>query len=135
MDFVGREMELNVLDDLYLRKGAQFLILYGRRRIGKTRLVTHWLKQLEASMAPSGTPGRTLYWMASQTSATNQLRAFSQTLLQFFNPILQSDRRHHRQPLITDFTKALTQLDDGLVELVRQDAQMVLLSVLACDPI
>jgi len=89
MDFVGREMELNVLDDLYLRRGAQFLILYGRRRIGKTRLVTHWLKQLEARTSPSGTPGRTLYWMASQTSATNQLRAFSQALLQFLNPEIQ----------------------------------------------
>jgi len=29
MDFVGREMELNLLDDLYQRRRAQFLILYG----------------------------------------------------------------------------------------------------------
>jgi AAA+ ATPase superfamily predicted ATPase len=86
MDFVDREMELNVLDDLYQRKGAQFLVLYGRRRIGKTRLITHWLKRLEARTAQSGISGSVLYWMASQTSATNQLRAFSQTLLQFLNP-------------------------------------------------
>jgi hypothetical protein len=43
MGFVDREMELNLLDDLYQRPGAQLLILYGRRRIGKTRLLTHWL--------------------------------------------------------------------------------------------
>ena len=42
MDFVGRDLELGLLDEVYRRRGAQFLILYGRRRIGKTRLVTQW---------------------------------------------------------------------------------------------
>lgn len=77
MSFVSREMELALLDDLYQRAGAQFLILYGRRRIGKTALVTQWGGGLDAPY---------LYWMASQTSATNQLRNFSQALFQFLNP-------------------------------------------------
>ena len=77
MNFVARQMELNLLDDLYRRSGAQLLILYGRRRIGKTRLVSHWLSQIE---------GQHLYWMATQTSAVNQLRNFSQALFQFLNP-------------------------------------------------
>lgn len=77
MSFVSREMELALLDDLYRRPGAQFLILYGRRRIGKTALVTRWGGGIDTPY---------LYWMASQTSATNQLRNFSQTLFQFLNP-------------------------------------------------
>lgn len=77
MAFVSREMELALLDDLYQRPGAQFLILYGRRRIGKTFLVTHWGRGIKEPY---------LYWMASQTSATNQLRNFSQALFQFLNP-------------------------------------------------
>ncbi len=77
MGFVDREMELNLLDDLYQRPGAQFLILYGRRRIGKTCLLTHWLSQLGE---------RHFYWVATQTSATNQLRTFSQAVFQFLNP-------------------------------------------------
>lgn len=77
MPFVSREMELTLLDDLYQRYGAQFLILYGRRRIGKTALVTQWGGGIDAPY---------LYWMASQTSATNQLRNFSQALFQFLNP-------------------------------------------------
>ncbi len=86
MNFVDREMELNLLDDLYQRQGAQFLILYGRRRIGKTRLVTHWLSRPGERHPSPDKPGTFLYWMATQTSATNQLRAFSQTLFQFLNP-------------------------------------------------
>jgi AAA+ ATPase superfamily predicted ATPase len=77
MDFVGRELELALLDEVYRRRGAQFLILYGRRRIGKTRLITHWGERLDEPY---------FYWMASQTSAANQLRDFSQTLFQFLNP-------------------------------------------------
>jgi uncharacterized protein len=38
---IGRERELALLESLYQRLGPQFLILYGRRRIGKTALVTH----------------------------------------------------------------------------------------------
>lgn len=86
MNFVDREMELKILDDLYQRKGAQFLILYGRRRIGKTRLLTHWLSRFEKRHPSSEQTETSLYWMATQTSATNQLRAFSQALLAFINP-------------------------------------------------
>jgi AAA+ ATPase superfamily predicted ATPase len=82
MDFVGRDMELGLLDELYRRPGAQFLILYGRRRIGKTRLVIQWGRE-------AGEPY--LYWMATQTSATNQLRYFSQALFQFLNPHVTVD--------------------------------------------
>ena len=71
MSFVSREMELRLLDDLYRRDGAQLLIIYGRRRVGKTRLLTHWGTKLE---------NPPLYWMATQTSTTNQLRDFSQAL-------------------------------------------------------
>ncbi len=77
MNFVSREMELQLLTDLYHRKGAQLLILYGRRRVGKTRLVTHWANIL---------PDSYFYWMASQTSAVNQLREVSQKLFQFLHP-------------------------------------------------
>lgn len=37
--FIGRRDELQYLNKKYKSKGAEFLILYGRRRIGKTELV------------------------------------------------------------------------------------------------
>ena len=77
MDFFGRDLELSLLNDVYQRPGAQFLILYGRRRVGKTRLITQWSRGIDTPV---------FYWMASQTSAANQLRGFSQALFQFLNP-------------------------------------------------
>lgn len=41
--FVGRTSELNLLDELYASRKSEFLVLYGRRRVGKTRLLTEWL--------------------------------------------------------------------------------------------
>ena len=79
MAFCGRSRELNLLNNLNRRAGAQFMILYGRRRIGKTSLIEHWTQNnLEE--------GGYLYWMATQTSTQNQLREFSQAILRFLEP-------------------------------------------------
>ena len=78
-DFIGRKRELNLLTQLNQRRGAQFLIIYGRRRIGKTHLIRHWAENHVDEMP-------VLYWMATQTSTTRQLRDFSQALLRFSNP-------------------------------------------------
>jgi hypothetical protein len=77
MEFVDREMELALLNDLSQRPAAQLLILYGRRRIGKTWLLTHWLSRFE---------GHHFYWVATRTSTVNQLRSFSQAVYNFLHP-------------------------------------------------
>lgn len=76
--FVGRSAELKLLNELASSAGAALLVLYGRRRIGKTRLLTHWLTSSGA---------RALYWVAEPTSSVDQLRSFSQALYHFANPM------------------------------------------------
>lgn len=75
--FVGRSRELETLDNLWTLPNAALLILYGRRRVGKTRLLTRWLR----SHASEG-----LYWVAEPASELTQLRSFSQAILNFFDP-------------------------------------------------
>jgi len=75
--FIGRQNELKQLDDLWGRKTAQFLVLYGRRRVGKTALLVEWIRR---------SANRALYWVASPTSAAAQLRAFSQAVYNFSHP-------------------------------------------------
>ena len=76
-EFVGRSRELEVLDSLWASNRATLLILYGRRRVGKTRLLTHWLGQR---------PDQGLYWVAEPASSLTQLRSFSQALMSFMDP-------------------------------------------------
>jgi AAA+ ATPase superfamily predicted ATPase len=75
--FIGRSTELAELNRLYASNKAEFLILYGRRRIGKTRLLTHWMETARP---------RVLFWVAEPTSSTDQLRSFSQTIFRFESP-------------------------------------------------
>ncbi|MFW5943518.1 MAG: ATP-binding protein [Chloroflexota bacterium] len=75
--FVGRKDELEAMDRAWTSDRAELIILYGRRRVGKTRLLTHWIKKHE----PDG-----LYWMAEATSAFDQLRSFSQAVADFEDP-------------------------------------------------
>lgn len=41
MNFVGRDRELKKLNDLYQDEEFQFVVIYGRRRVGKTMLINH----------------------------------------------------------------------------------------------
>lgn len=38
--FVGRERELQILEQLHASEKAELFVLYGRRRFGKTELLT-----------------------------------------------------------------------------------------------
>lgn len=71
MKFVDRHRELAVLDEMWSSPEAHFLVLYGRRRIGKTRLLTHWL----GDRSPRG-----IYWVAKPASSASLLRSFSQVV-------------------------------------------------------
>ncbi|WP_297534859.1 ATP-binding protein, partial [Thermococcus sp.] len=46
--FVDRERELKTLNELYEKKGFTLVLVTGRRRIGKSRLVREFLKDKEA---------------------------------------------------------------------------------------
>ena len=76
-EFKGRIRELNLLDGLWAAPDATLLILFGRRRVGKTRLITQWIQQRQQ---------RALYWVADPSSALDHLRSFSQAIYNFANP-------------------------------------------------
>ena len=78
-EFVGRRAELELLNDIWESGRSALVVLYGRRRVGKTRLLTHWLKS-------KGDPSCGFYWMAEATSPHDQIRSFAQTFAAFEDP-------------------------------------------------
>ena len=46
--FVNRELELKFLKEVYNRKGFSLIVLYGRRRAGKTELIKKFLENRKA---------------------------------------------------------------------------------------
>jgi len=76
-DFLDRRRELQQIEKLWDSPHAEFLVLYGRRRVGKTALLVEWIGHSKQ---------RALYWVATHTSSANQLRSFSQAVYNFANP-------------------------------------------------
>jgi AAA+ ATPase superfamily predicted ATPase len=75
MDFIGRKRELATLEHFYNTPEAGLLILFGRRRIGKTRLLTQFMENHNVSGG--------FYWMATTYNSATQLRNFSQAIFQY----------------------------------------------------
>ena len=46
--FIARENEINELESRYRTEGFEFAIIYGRRRIGKTRLIEELSKDKDS---------------------------------------------------------------------------------------
>ncbi len=42
--FIGRKMELSFLEEKYKREDGQLIVLYGRRRVGKTETLKEFCK-------------------------------------------------------------------------------------------
>lgn len=47
-EFIGRKEELKTLSKLYEKTGFQMAVIYGKRRIGKTTLLTEFIKDKKA---------------------------------------------------------------------------------------
>ena len=69
----GRDEELGIMEKLYKNRTFEMLILYGRRRIGKTTLISHFIKEKPA-----------IFFSAQEANDKTNLDIFSKLLYQFF---------------------------------------------------
>lgn len=69
--FIGREEELNFLEDRYNSADSQLVVLYGRRRVGKTELLRQFCQDKEH-----------IFYTCTEIIDEKQLEAFSQRLLE-----------------------------------------------------
>ena len=70
--FIGRERELDALSKLYQSGKFEFVVLYGRRRVGKTALINHFIDDKRA-----------IYFMGVESNARQNLENFSKSILEF----------------------------------------------------
>ena len=72
--FVGREQELATLNKLYSEGRFQMVVMYGRRRIGKTTLISEFI---------SGKPA--IFFTAQEVNDALNLSRFSKKIYSFFD--------------------------------------------------
>ncbi|MDR3121164.1 MAG: ATP-binding protein [Clostridiales bacterium] len=71
--FLCREKELSLLNELYQKKGFQFVVMYGRRRVGKTTLLAEFVK---------GKPG--IFFVSQEYDHATALNIFSEKIHEHF---------------------------------------------------
>ena len=70
--FIGRERELNTLDNLYESNKFEFTVIYGRRRVGKTALINQFIGDKRA-----------IYFMGVESNEKQNLENFSKSIMEF----------------------------------------------------
>lgn len=70
--FIGREQELNTLNKLYHSDKFEFAVIYGRRRVGKTALISEFTKDKE-----------TVFFTGVETNAKQNLENFSKCIIEY----------------------------------------------------
>ena len=70
--FVGREKELRDLDKMYHSDKFEFAVIYGRRRVGKTALISHFIQDKKA-----------IYFMGVESNEKQNLENFSKSIFEY----------------------------------------------------
>lgn len=74
--FIGRDKELAALDRLYKTDKFEFAVIYGRRRVGKTALINHFIDGKKA-----------IYFMGVESNEKQNLENFSMRIIEFSSGI------------------------------------------------
>ena len=70
--FINRERELKALNDQYAAEGASFMVIYGRRRLGKTTLIKEFIRDKKA-----------LYFLAREEHETLSMKRLAEALADY----------------------------------------------------
>lgn len=73
MRFINRESELNFLNEKWQRDEAQLIIIYGKRRVGKTELSIQFTKDKPH-----------IYFLCERIAMHSQLRKFTEMVSEYF---------------------------------------------------
>ena len=78
--FVGRKQEMDYLKKIYKSNNAEMIVVYGRRRIGKTELLRQFSKKKKH-----------IFFSCDLSSEAEQLKQFSQSLYRATNEVFLKD--------------------------------------------
>lgn len=92
--FIGRKTELQQLNTLYKQDKFQCVIIYGRRRVGKTTLINEFIKDKDA-----------VYFTGIESTSKDNLENLSRSIAALNNANTDN------APVYKDFRSALTEID------------------------
>ena len=95
-EFIGREIELKNLNNMYNSDKFEMAVIYGRRRVGKTSLIKQFISNKPA-----------IYVQGVEATAETNLRFLSNAILDFEEP-----GRVNKHKTFYDFAEAFEEVQD-----------------------
>jgi AAA+ ATPase superfamily predicted ATPase len=93
--FIGRKTELQKLNESYKSDKFECVIIYGRRRVGKTTLINEFIKDKNA-----------IFFTGLESNAKENLESFSKSIIRVYSHFETAT------PVFRDFRKALEAIYD-----------------------
>ena len=108
--FVDRDAELRALEREYARKGSSFVVVYGRRRVGKTELISQFIRDKRA-----------LYYLATEEPELQNLESFQSVAADFLqSDLLRAVRVSRWEDIFREITRACGPTDERAVIVIDE---------------
>jgi AAA+ ATPase superfamily predicted ATPase len=98
MMFIGREREIQALNEMYESGKLEVAVIYGRRRVGKTELIKHFCEDK-----------RTIFFTGVENSSSYNLNAFTESVYKFRS---ESDKGIIGKMVPRDFIQLLDMISE-----------------------
>ena len=94
MKFINRKKELNSLNDWWALNEPQFIVIYGRRRIGKTELIKQFIKNKPH-----------IYFLAQQISEQENLKTLGKLVGEYFDDLILKEKGFDNWAVFFEYIK------------------------------
>lgn len=107
--FIGRERELQSLEKVYAKNGFGMTIIYGRRRVGKSTLITEFIKGKKA-----------IFYTATKVGADRNLELFSKQVLDVVDPDYSGLAFSSLENVLDILTKKVSESDEKIILVIDE---------------
>ena len=94
--FIGRRKELDAMQSLYDKDGFGMMVIYGRRRIGKSTLINEFIKNKNA-----------IFYTATKVGQNRNLELFAKQVISVLDPDFESASFPSTEDIFNFITKKL----------------------------
>ena len=107
--FIGREAELESLNRVYSKDGFGMTIIYGRRRVGKSTLITEFIKDKKA-----------IFYTATKVGAERNLNFFSKQVMDAIDPVYSEASFSSIESVLDVLTKRVSESVEKIILVIDE---------------
>ncbi|MCR5625032.1 MAG: ATP-binding protein [Lachnospiraceae bacterium] len=107
--FIGRERELKSLETVYSKDGFGMTIIYGRRRVGKSTLITEFIKDKKY-----------IFYTATKIGAKRNLELFSKQVLDVLDPAYSDATFSSIENILDILTQKIARTDEKIIIVIDE---------------